>query len=453
MRNAMHFATALAFIAIGSCSATAQNVSHAWVQFNGQGQPIVRAVVEAAKSGITTCPKFDHATGQQSMSLRSQIAPAGFETVRVCEGDIDATMTDMSVGGISLPTPSMAPQNVAVIGDTGCRVKGRDVQNCTGYGSGDAWNFKGMAATVAAAKPDLLIHVGDMHYREYTAHCGQNCVPANIGYSWQSWKVDYFDPSASLFETAPMIPVRGNHEDCTRAWNGWFFLLDPHPITLSVWPNSCPTTGSNQNDGSNWYYTLPYIVAFQNFQVVVMDTSYIGDDYGPTPDQLAAAQYTAEFDVANSFAAAGDTLPAILATHRPIWAVASFDSHGVPSAAMTDLTLQYALGKTRAGGLINNFDMTVAGHIHLAQKLGFNDGRPTQFVFGNSGTKRDPALGQNGVLSSKTKAALARLGAPESAFYWSYDFDFGMIQPQAAAWNVSYRNIKGGQMTSFTVPY
>ncbi|MDG1472277.1 MAG: metallophosphoesterase [Ascidiaceihabitans sp.] len=288
---------AFALTGLGSAGATAQ---HAWVQYDGLGKAQARVIVPKGANGATMCPDLTHDAGTVSLTLRSDVAPANFDEIRVCVGAVDASMANMTVAGISLPTPTTSPQKVAVVGDTGCRVKGGDVQDCDGAKaakatpqatdtSGDLtlvrppWDYVGLANATAAQSPDLLIHVGDMHYREY-GYCGTKCDQRTVGYSWISWQADYFAPSKNLFAAAPMIPVRGNHEDCSRAWNGWFYLLDPNPIELTGdWPTTCPgTLGQNGQPntpvdagGNDWNYTLPYPVVFDDFQVIVMDTSRI----------------------------------------------------------------------------------------------------------------------------------------------------------------------------------
>jgi hypothetical protein len=47
------------------------------------------------------------------------------------------------------------------------------------------------------------------------------------GYGWDTWKADFFDPAQALLKAAPWVMVRGNHETCTRAGQGWWRFLDP----------------------------------------------------------------------------------------------------------------------------------------------------------------------------------------------------------------------------------
>ena len=294
-----------------------------------------------------------------------------------------------------------------------------------------------------------------MHYREY-GFCGDLCDQATVGFSWLSWEADFIAPTKALFAAAPMIPVRGNHEDCTRAWAGWFYLLDPNPIAVKSWPASCPgfKGAPVDSEGDDWSYTLPYPVTFDNFQVIVMDSSRIDDDYTSWPDPATVKQYATEFSGVELFAQ-GASVPSWLVTHRPFWAVASYGSDAHPNASMTDLTLQKALADSVQKTLPAEIKMVMAGHIHLAQALKFPDHRPMQFVFGNSGTKRDPALGGPNGLHYRAIQALSKLGVKQSDFYWAYDFDFGSIKPASTAsfkgWDVTFHGADGSAMRQFQV--
>ena len=50
------------------------------------------------------------------------------------------------------------------------------------------------------------------------------------GYGWDAWDADFFQPARSLLAAAPWIVVRGNHESCNRAGQGWWRFLDPRPL-------------------------------------------------------------------------------------------------------------------------------------------------------------------------------------------------------------------------------
>ena len=359
----------------------AASADYLWVALGPEGNAVARAVT--AQNG--GCPNIQLDGTTHTMTLRSPASPPMFEEIQVCEYGIPSGTASASIDGQALAVPVSSPQRIVVVGDTGCRVKGNDVQNCTGVdvdSLGPAWNFAAVAASIDAVGPDLIIHVGDYHYRE-SGTCDARCEQSNIGYTWASWKADFFEPAKTLLPQAPWVFIRGNHEDCgtdpstARAWKGWFYFLD-----LVTLPDD-PWTWENCQD-----YTDPYRVPAGPQDILVMDTSEIPDDYAATPDPATVARYAQEFTVIDGLASEGT--PAWLTTHRPFWAVASFLDNGVPKIAFTDLTLQAALKQSEDQGIPASVKMLIAGHVHQFEKLAFTDGRPPQLVFGGGRDRAGP---------------------------------------------------------------
>src|SRR5262249_48310803 len=145
--------------------------------------------------------------------------PADFP-VRVCEAAAPEGKR-VQLDGRPLPLPAAEIRHIVVFGDTGCRIKlHRKPQNCAKPGK---WPYAKVAERAAQAHPDLVIHVGDYLYREF---CDvEACAGEAVGYGWKGWDADFFTPSAKLFAAAPWIMVRGNHENCSRATEGWFRFL------------------------------------------------------------------------------------------------------------------------------------------------------------------------------------------------------------------------------------
>ncbi|MCR9086605.1 MAG: metallophosphoesterase [Rhodobacteraceae bacterium] len=442
----------IAALLAGSATGAQADLLYAWSQYDRDGAPVARAIMEAGDA----CPLLAASTGRIRLEPRAESPPPGFAEVTVCEGLIPEEASSASIEDLAIPMPSVAPQTIVVLGDTGCRVKGSDVQNCTGEGIGLAWNFAGIAAAAAEEAPELVIHVGDFHYREYTAACGANCDPANLGFTWQSWKVDFFEPAKPLLAAAPWIPLRGNHEDCTRAWRGWFYFFDPGPVPEGPWPAACPSAEMGE-DHPDWFYTGPYAIEFGAQRAVVMDTSYLQHDYDPTPDTEVVARYREEFDKVAQLAGR-DGKPVWLLSHRPIWAVASYsgDCGCAPAASVTDLTLQTALAQSSGtplpGQLPNPVTAVISGHIHLSERVAFSDGRPPQLVFGASGTQLDPDLGTTAGLNADTLTALASLKADPEEFIWSDQFEYGLLNAAAPGWNVALRTLNGRTTARYALP-
>ncbi len=55
-----------------------------------------------------------------------------------------------------------------------------------------------------------------------------DCAGSPWGYGWDAWNADFFTPAAPLLAAAPWAAVRGNHESCARAGQGWWRFLDGH---------------------------------------------------------------------------------------------------------------------------------------------------------------------------------------------------------------------------------
>lgn len=404
--------------------ASAGTTPYVWVALGPGGRAVARAVTEGS-----TCPNIDVDAATHQMAPRSASAPAGFTSILVCEYSLPSGTTSASIGTQALAVPTGTPQQIVVVGDTGCRVKGHDVQDCNG-GSTDPWTFPQVADSILAQAPDLLIHVGDFHYREHGT-CGTNCDQSTVGYTWASWEADFFQPAQALLPQAPWVFVRGNHEDCGvteaegRAWRGWFYLLDVQPLPDDPW------TWANCQD-----YTDPYQVTVGTHNILVMDTSEIPDDYGAGPDTTAVPRYVHEFGIIDSLAAPGTDV--WLATHRPFWAVASFSNGGQPDISPTDITLQAALKASPDHGIPAPVKMLLAGHVHLFEQITFTDGRPPQFVFGGGGTELDPAI-TDALLQAKPEV-LQEIGATRANFTHIHDMDYGIITPDATGWTVTLRS-------------
>src|SRR5215468_6161335 len=166
-------------------------------------------------------------------------APDAMFAVLVCEMPIPASATAASIENAPLPLPRSQLKSIAAFGDTGCRLKaakgndgdddddGGKYQECNNPA---AWPFAQVAASIAAAKPDLVIHVGDYLYRESACPPRDaGCARSPHGDDWPTWNADFFAPAAPALLAAPWIMVRGNHEICSRAGAGYLRLLDQTP--------------------------------------------------------------------------------------------------------------------------------------------------------------------------------------------------------------------------------
>ena len=407
---------------------------------DGRPVPMARTVVEQA----TTCPLLQRASGaRQAMTPRQRPPGGGFDAVLVCEalyptGEAASVIVDDR--HLDLPVVSTGtPRRIVLLGDSGCRGQAeRKPQSCVGDGYDKMWPFGSISVEGAHDQPDLIVHVGDYNYRGTPrsmvlptsatgyaqdlrvnvfdtgdlddeddeprvpigpAYWSQNMQGSPIPDNWANWRDDFFIPSSRLLVAAPWILNRGNHELCSRAGPGWFYLLDAGSPLLGPGHRqiSCPPqTPAGWQPGA---WPKPPAVPFADqpfpteptppmrlrlgaLNIIAVDSSYAGDAviYG-------LDHYVAQY---RSVAAmlAEDTTPTWIVTHRPIWGVVKVDK-GSPAGdapyGFVNVTQQVAVATAFPNGLPSHLAAVIAGHMHRFQAIGFDSRRPPQLVVGTGG--------------------------------------------------------------------
>jgi hypothetical protein len=273
-----------------------------------------------------------------------------------------------------------------VLGDTGCRIKGEASQACA---DPNGWPFAQVAAAAASLQPDLVIHVGDYHYRETPCPAANaGCAGSPWGYGWDAWNADFFVPARPLLGAAPWVFVRGNHEECNRAGQGWFRLLAPEPFTSA---RSCDLA-VNDADAD---FSAPYAVAIDaTTQLIVFDSAHAGNaalDLARARDRAIHQAFVADVRTLNQLTVPG--LRSWFASHHPVLGFASDDrpgaTHPFPGNAPLQQALEEVNGKVYFPPTIQ---AAFHGHVHLFQALGFSDGHPATVVTGNGGDALDAPL-------------------------------------------------------------
>jgi hypothetical protein len=356
----------------------------AFVVLGEAGQPVVRAITSAA-----SCPAFSVDGVAQSMTVRSPSQPIPPRpgkaqpvsgAVLVCDATLKAGAAEVRVAGRALPLPKAEARRIVVIGDTGCRIAGHAVQDCN---DAKAFPFARIAAVAAAFGPDLVVHVGDYHYREDACppdHPG--CAGSPWGYGWNAWNADFFAPARPLLRAAPWVMVRGNHESCARAGQGWWRYLDPRPMQ----PRRDCDDPANDAVGD---FSDPYAVPLgAGAQLIVMDTaraSYVG--FAPN-DPRRALYAATERKVA---ALASNAAYNIAVDHHPLFSFGAVKNEKTGAVTLFggDKGLLEAFGEADPNFLPPSINMLLSGHIHLWEQVSFSSKHPTQFVSGFSGTAED----------------------------------------------------------------
>ena len=343
------YVAAAMLVLLCSPPAFAADLPGAWVEFRSDGALDVRAIVPPGAN----CPAI--IADGAALAVAPRDAPDSAYPVQVCAARAPMGARQISVAGLPAPTLPKAIRRIVILGDSGCRLKGKAVQACNDPAG---WPFATVARLAASRHPDLVIHVGDYHYRESACPDGDTgCVGSPFGDNWPVWKADFFDPAAPLLAAAPWVMVRGNHELCNRGGHGWFRLLDPHP------PAACTAT------------TEPYALTIDRQNMLVFDSADADDE---TVDPAKVPVFREQFQTLLMQAKPG----AWLLTHRPVWAIAQ---GRVPPGAITNITEQAAIHGLVPAAL----DMVISGHIHDFGVYEYGPGRPLQLVTGEGGDTDD----------------------------------------------------------------
>ena len=326
-----------------------------WVELT-TGGPEARLVTSRA-----TCPPVIVDGRRVKMRLRTG-RTAEFQT-RVCEAPLPAGARRASVEGRRLPLPKAQPSRILIFGDSGCRLKGRTVQDCN---NPRAWPFAALARLAAAHHPDLVIHLGDYWYRETPCPAGRaGCAGSPWGDNWPTWDAEFFRPAAPLLAAAPWVMARGNHEDCQRGGPGWFLLLDAAPT-----PPACPSASA------------PMEIDLGGQRLYVLDSADADDTAAPA---RLVAGIAGQLDALKPDLA---SKPGWIVTHRPIWGLAPVARVGPigPLEVPLNATEQAAV----RGRDLTGVQMIVSGHIHHFASYSFGAGRPAQLIVGTGGDIGEP---------------------------------------------------------------
>jgi hypothetical protein len=366
---------------------TVQAADPAWIQYGPTGA-IARTIVTGGG-----CPEIT--LDGRAHRMRAHSTPAKGYDVTVCQAEIPNGTREAAIGGTTLPAARLGRhERVVLLGDTGCRRKaGGAPQDCS---DPKKWPFAAIAASIAAWEPDAILHVGDYYYREAATCTATTCTGTK--FDWSRWNADFFTPAAPLLAKAPWIFVRGNHEECDRAGEGWVRFLDPHNY---VWEDvkTCK---------SNLIFTPPYRVSLGDVEIAVMDSSAAKES-----DTTQAAIFAGQLGILGAKNGAWLTL------HHPFWAMDYTDQ-------VTE-TLWSAW--QQAGKATDPLALVVAGHVHLLETLSFTDKRTPMVVVGDGGTSLDgaPANGAGMTIGGRTVAnfmsqeSFGYIAATRTATGWTFD--------------------------------
>lgn len=378
--------TAVLFPAL-AMAAEGEAVKTAFVALGPEGAAYARVITTA-----DACPSLMIDGASTPMSIRAQKGTEPLRTTRsdpadskpsefpvlVCDLVLPKNPGSVMLGEQGLPLPRPVPQRIIVVGDTGCRMKKSDklFQPCN---DAEKWPWKGVADRAALFKPDLVIHTGDIHYRENACPESEpGCQGSPWGYGFDAFDADLFTPARNLLNAAPWVFVRGNHESCDRAGQGWWRLLDAH----------APVPGQDCNDPANdakGEFSDPYAVKIApDTQLIVFDSSRTGTKILSETDPLYIA-YKRQVDMASQIAIAAPNN--IFMNHHPILGFAPKATPAGVSFYPGNEGLQSVMERAWPKLLFPpNVNALFSGHSHVFQMTSFSTPHPSQFISGNAGS-------------------------------------------------------------------
>lgn len=423
-------------LAPAASAAEAIPVDRAWVAMAPDGGSVARVLTLAV-----ACPVLTIDGKHRPMALRA--APASLPArankarvdgplafpARVCELALPRTVKSAVLGAQALPLPKSRINRIVLIGDTGCRLKASEDQ-WQACDDPARWPFAAIAAKAAAVKPDLVLHVGDYHYRENACPADHaECKGTTWGYDEKGWRVDFLDPALPLLAAAPWIMVRGNHEECARAGEGWWRLLDPHPMTQDCVDPSHDAAGDRQP---------PYAVDLgEGASIAVLDL--VGLANVAKDDAAGLAPF--RNDIAAGVKLASGARSGFLAAHYPLNPVL-WGKHDKEQVVIGSKPAKN-LGALDLGGI----RAMIAGHVHEFQFARFAD-RPVQVIAGFSGTQEDPAASPETLREAAGKPGAEPLRALSTV---QNMFGFAVMEREREGWSLAAYDVTGKPIGTFAL--
>ena len=317
---------------------------------------------------------------QRGDSAQSDSKPALFD-VLTCESNWPVGITSARVGRFKVPGPKSHIDRIVVIADTGCRMKGSEnaFQHCH---DADQWPFAKIAKSAATLHPDLVIHIGDMHYRE--SPCPKDmagCADSPWGYGLDAWNADFFVPARPLLAAAPWVFVRGNHESCARAGQGWFRFFDAQPWSPR---RSCNLLVNDENADFSEPYAVPVDA---HTQFIVFDSSKSSGKPYSTTDP-AFAKYTDQLRAVERLSK--NTPNSIFLSHHPLLAVAQDKNDPAAVRLAGSKGLQSVFSTSYPERLFPPaVSVAMHGHVHFFESISFVGAHAASLVLGNAGSANE----------------------------------------------------------------
>lgn len=274
--------------------------------------------------------------------------------------DLDIKEKKLSNEEVHKKFPTLSnPKTIVFMGDTGCRVKEGKIksefQDCN---DSNVWPFQKIVDEAGKENPDLVIHLGDFHYREKCS-AGQPCEKYSpvVGYDWRPWELDFFQPMQGLLLKTPIIIVRGNHEECKRAYLGYKMLL-----ANASWDKECVD------------YEAPQIITIGDIAFIDIDSSSITDMPFDNDEKIWIKRFNDVYEKVSKL----NVKHIWMITHKPLYGIVPFKVAIFP----INIHLRNYFEKSQ---LKDKVSVIFSGHIHSSMVVTPKK-YAKQIILGNSGT-------------------------------------------------------------------
>jgi predicted phosphodiesterase len=429
-----------------ACAQDKHDHFDAYVVLGSGGQAIARVITsEAQCPGIRIdgqlAPMSERAAPalvpqRPTHSSVSESKPADFP-VRTCEYLVPKNASSASVNGQVLPLPPKEIRRIVVIGDTGCRLNNADHawQACHDV---KQYPFSRIAEMAARWHPDVVVHVGDYVYRENPCPKDQSgCTGSPWGYGADSWRADFFDPARPLLHAAPWIVVRGNHESCNRAGQGWWRFLAPQPLIAG---QDCNVAANDDIGDFSDAYAVPL---GEHTQMIVLDTSRTVN-HALSQGDFRAGAYRKLYRQMEQLSRQADNN--FIANHQPVLGFSAEPVDGHITMLPGNVGLQSVWRPLHSRLFPDSVDVLLSGHVHVWEQISFANDYPSQFVAGFSGTQEDIVPMPKTLPDSATPAIGAQVAHFSS---WVDGFGYMTLERTGAKdWDVGIWNMDGKRVNT-----
>lgn len=374
------------------------------------------------------CPRATYRTPKENYTfqkmmvraLKSELFP-----VLTCSLSLDKETVKVDVENFTLELkPLNRVNHLGLLGDTGCGECKKPSE----------WELQSNAENM---RGDLFIHLGDFVYKKEK---GPEKKVEKYADTWKQWDFEFLNPAQKLFAKAPLVFIRGNHESCKAAHEGYRRFFDPWIYVQ----NDCKVA------------TTSYVFETQSGKFLVVDSATAGSiqkDMEKAPYQEAAQEIVSDFNKFQNELPTDHTENYFMLTHRTVWGCVPI-AKGNPTQKVQCFDDGYmfrteVFNQTRFDKLRKNILAVISGHIHLVSVTSYTDGGPLQIIFGNS-TK--PLH----VDFDKEKFALTTRDRTKTSLFYNNNFPgYGALSPVLGTsedlWSLELYKASGEKHKSFNI--